>query len=390
MRAYVWTDKSLTRHAGRFVWLSLDMEKAQNAAARKQIGISAFPTLYVLDPSDGHVALRWLGGASLAQLDRLFDDGELAVKGGAQGPALEALIAADRAYGAEKHAEACTQYVRALDLAPEGWPAYGRAVESLMFAYSQADSLGPSIRRADLSWPRVRGTPSAATVAALALDAAVELADSIVGISTWITRYEKACREVLADPKLPLVGDDRSGIYFSLEGAREAVRDSAGLRQLRDEHIAMLEDWAARAADPEQRATYDSHRLSLYMSLGQPEAAVPMLEQSQKDFPQDYNPPQRLATAYKAMKKWPEALAASDVALPLAYGPRQFLVLNTRADIQLGMADTTAAKATLTDALAKAEKMPDGLKSPGTIRALKGRLEKLGVKPAETAPAPGR
>ena len=63
MRAYVWTEKSLTRHAGRFVWLSLDMEKAQNAAARKKIGISAFPTIYVLDASDTTVVIRWLGAA---------------------------------------------------------------------------------------------------------------------------------------------------------------------------------------------------------------------------------------------------------------------------------------------------------------------------------------
>jgi tetratricopeptide (TPR) repeat protein len=219
-------------------------------------------------------------------------------------------------------------------------------------------------------------------VAALALDAATELADSVPGRAAWFTRYETACREVLADPQLPLVGDDRSGIYFSLESARDAVGDSAGVRKLREEHIAMLEDWAARAADAEQRATYDSHRLSLYIDLGRPQVAIPMLEQSRKDFPQDYNPPQRLATVYKAMKKWPEALAASDQALPLAYGPRQFLVLKTRADIQLGMADTTAAKATLTDALAKAEKMPEGLKSPGEIRSLKARLEKLGAKPS--------
>jgi len=126
MRAYVWTDKALTRHAGRFVWLSLDFEKGKNAPARKQLGIRAFPTLYVVDPSDGHVAIRWLGAASLAQLERLFDDGELAVKGGAKGPALEALIAADRAYGAERYGEACNEYRRTLALAPEGWPGYGR------------------------------------------------------------------------------------------------------------------------------------------------------------------------------------------------------------------------------------------------------------------------
>lgn len=390
MRAYIWTDKALTRHAGRFVWLSLDFEKPQNAAARKQLGISAFPTLYVVDPSDGHVAIRWLGAASLPQLERLFDDGELAVNGGAKGPALEALVAADRAYGAEKFAEATAHYRRALDAAPEGWPGYGRAVESFMFAFMQADSAMAMLRLADQVWPKVRGTPHSAVVAALALDAAVQLPDSVPGRGDWLARYETACREVLKDPNVPLVGDDRSGLYFSLEGAREAVHDSLGQRALMEEHIAMLEREAAAAADAEQRGVYDSHRLSLYIALGRPEAAVPMLEQARKALPDDYNPPQRLATAYKAMQKWPEALAASDAALKLAYGPRQFLVLNTRADIQLGMADTTAAKATLTDALAKAEKMPEGMKSPGTIRQLRGRLEKLGVKLPAPAPQAGK
>lgn len=380
MRAYIWTDKALTRHAGRFVWLSLDFEKAQNAAARKQLGISAFPTLYVVDPSDGHVAIRWLGGASLTQLERLFDDGELAVSGGTKGPALDALIAADRAYGAEKFADACNEYRRALAAAPEGWPAYERAVESYFFATSQADSNDATLQMADQVWTRMRGTPSAAIVASSALDAAVQLPDSVPGRAAWLARYEAACREVLNDPRAPLVGDDRSGLYFSLEDARDAVHDSLGQRQLMNDHIAMLEREAAAATSAEQRAVYDSHRLSLYIALERPEVAVPMLEQSRKDFPDDYNPPQRLATAYKAMKKWPEAMAASTEAMQRAYGPRQFLVFNTRADIQLGMADTTAARATLLTALGNAEKMPEGLKSAGTIRQLKARLEKLGVK----------
>src|SRR5262252_4740970 len=257
MRAYVWTDKALTRHAGRFVWLSLDMEKAQNAPARKQIGITAFPTLYVVDPSDVHVAIRWLGGASIAQLERLFDDGELAVKGGAKGPAFEALIAADRAYGAEKYPDACAQYVKALSLAPANWPAYNRTVEQLLSAYSEADSNEATCRVADAVWPRVKGTISSANVASYALSAAVALPDSLPMRGTWITSYESACREVLQDPSLPLVGDDRSGIYFSLEDARDAANDSTGLRAVRQEHVAMLERVAADARSAEQRAVYD-------------------------------------------------------------------------------------------------------------------------------------
>src|ERR1044072_3139330 len=115
MRAYVWTDKALTRHAGRFVWLSLDMEKARNAAARKQIGIRAFPTLYVVDPSARDIATRWAGGAAAPPLprvapgdgpvaprgvggpapprrERVGGEGEVAVRGASQGPALDALI----------------------------------------------------------------------------------------------------------------------------------------------------------------------------------------------------------------------------------------------------------------------------------------------------------
>jgi tetratricopeptide (TPR) repeat protein len=377
MRAYTWTDKALTRHAGRFVWLSLDMEKAKNAPARKQIGITAFPTLYVIDPSDGHVAIRWLGGASIAQLERLFDDGELAVKGGAKGPALEALIAADRAYGAEKFPEACTYYVKALSQAPASWPAYGRAVESLMFAYGEADSNAATCRMADAVWPRVQGTISSANVASSALSAAVALPDSLPERKAWLERYEAASREVLSDPSLPLVGDDRSGIYFSLEDARDAAKDSTGLRAVREEHVAMLEKEAANAKSAEQRAVYDSHRVALYIALGRPESAIPMLEQSRSDFPDDYNPRQRLAQIYKEMKQWREALAASDEALARAYGPRQFLVLNTRADIQLGMGDKDAAEKTLNDALAKAEAMPDGQRSDATIKNLKRRIEKL-------------
>jgi tetratricopeptide (TPR) repeat protein len=377
MRAYTWTDKALTRHAGRFVWLSLDMEKAKNAPARKQIGITAFPTLYVVDPSDGHVAIRWLGGASIAQLERLFDDGELAVKGGAKGPALEALIAADRAYGAEKFPEACDHYLRALAVAPADWPGYSRTVESLLFAYSEADSNEAILRLADAAWPRTKGTISSANVASSGLSAAVALADSIPGRRPWLSRYEAACREVLADASLPLVGDDRSGIYFALEDAREAAGDSTGLHAVREEHVAMLEREAASAKSAEQRAVYDSHRVSLYIALGTPEKAIPMLEQSRKDFPGDYNPPQRLATVYKAMQKWPEAIAASDQALALAYGPRQFLVLNTRADIQLGMGDRSAAEKTLNDGLVKAEAMPEGQRSENTIKGFKRRIEKL-------------
>ncbi len=146
MRAFVLTDRSLTRHAGRFVWLEVDTEKKQNAPLRKQLAIAALPTYYVLDPKDERVALRWTGGFNLAQFERLLDDGEAAVTGGpaagvpaAAGPAAEALTRADRAYGAGEYATAAKAYEEALAAAPTDWAPYPRVVEALLFAHYQQE-----------------------------------------------------------------------------------------------------------------------------------------------------------------------------------------------------------------------------------------------------------
>ena len=72
MRAYVFTDKSLERYAGQFVWLSIDTEDAKNTAFLKAHPISVWPTLLVLDPKD-KVVLRYAGGGTVPQIRKLLD-----------------------------------------------------------------------------------------------------------------------------------------------------------------------------------------------------------------------------------------------------------------------------------------------------------------------------
>ena len=91
MKAFVFTDASLARHAGQFVWLAIDGEKAKNAAAVKKLKIPAYPTFYVMDAATEKIALRWVGGATVPQLHKFLDDGRIAVKGG--GSELDALLA---------------------------------------------------------------------------------------------------------------------------------------------------------------------------------------------------------------------------------------------------------------------------------------------------------
>jgi len=143
------------------------------------------------------------------------------------------------------------------------------------------------------------------------------------------------------------------------------------------EWALMLEGEAAKAKTPDARAVYDSHRVSAYLSLGQPERAIPMLEASERDLPADYNPPARLAVTYRAMKRWSDALAASDRAFARAYGPRQLGMYQVRTDIYLGLADTTAARRTLEHAVAFADSLPPGQRADATLAALRKRLDGL-------------
>ena len=110
MKAYVFTDRALERYAGRFVWLSLDVEKAENAAYKKKYGVDALPTFLVLDPKTEKVALRWVGGASVPQLVRILGDAEAAVRGRVPAGAAEAVLArADRLYAGSDYAKAAAQ-----------------------------------------------------------------------------------------------------------------------------------------------------------------------------------------------------------------------------------------------------------------------------------------
>src|SRR5690349_17833674 len=74
MRAYVFTDPSLKRHAGQFVWLAINGEKASNAPFRKHYPLAAWPTYYVIDPFREKIQLSWVGGATVSQLHQLYDE----------------------------------------------------------------------------------------------------------------------------------------------------------------------------------------------------------------------------------------------------------------------------------------------------------------------------
>jgi len=373
MRAFVFTDKALAKHAGQFVWLSIDTEKAQNAPFAKKFPIRAWPSFYVIDPKKETVALRWVGGATVPQLRKIFADGARAAGGGGQA-AGGALARADALYGQGDYTAAGKAFREALTgLSPKS-AQYARAVESLLFCMQTTGDEPECVKLARKALRELRHTASAANLAGSGLDCALGLPDGVPGRAEAIAAFEADVAGVLADPSLVLVADDRSALYGSLVSAREDAKDAAGAHEIALAWVANLDGEAARASTPEQRTALDPDRLNAFLAAGEAEKAIPMLEASQRDFPQDYNPPARLAIAYLELKRYGEALAASDRALALVYGPRKLRVLAVRADIYKGMGNAAGARKTVEEALAYAEALPPGQRSETTIASLQKLL----------------
>ena len=378
MRAFVFTDPSLARHAKRFVWLDIDTEDPRNSAFRKRYPLEAIPCFYVIDPEDQVAKVRWVGGLTITQLHALLDDAHA----GAWTPRalLDRVAYADSVFGSGDNAGAVKAYRAVLSSAKPGWAGYGRSVESLMYALLQTQQLADGIALAREALPRLGRSSSALSVSASGLNCAYSQPDSVPGRAAAIAEFEAGTRALVVDTTFAAAGDDRSGAWIELLSARQALEDTAGARRVADEWAAFLERAAAAATTPDQRMVYDPHRLSAYLELGQPERAVPMLLQSEADRPDDYNPPARLATAYLALHRWDDALAASDRAMLKAYGPRKLLLYQTRSDIYKGKGDITAARRTLEGALAYLATLPEEQRTDGRRAALERKLAALPVQ----------
>src|SRR6185295_3366120 len=175
MQANVYTDKSLERYAGRFVWLSVNTESPASAPFLKRYPIPVLPTLLVLDPKRDNVALRYVGGANVTQLKTMLGDAEKTYRSRAGAEADRQLAEADRLAAEGKGPESIVAFEAAIKSAPAHWPRLGRTAESLLFALSMADDPERCATRALELYPRVKGTVSAANVAATGVSCAAGL-----------------------------------------------------------------------------------------------------------------------------------------------------------------------------------------------------------------------
>jgi len=384
MRAFVFADPALASHAGQFVWLDLDTDRTQNEAVLQKHEADALPTFLVVDPKDETVVLRWVGSFTVAQAEAFLEEARQKMNGAvaATSPADAALDRADRLYGARDYKAAVPVYREALTLAPAGWRPRNRAIEALLYSCQSTDAYADAVALARETLPSLAGTPSALVVGTGGLDSALELPRDAPGRAQAVAELEAALLAAIADPKLQAAADDRSGAYGSLLAARKQAGDTAGARRLASQWAAFLEAEAARAQGPDARAVFDSHRLSAYLELGQPQKAVAMLEASARDLPGDYNPPNRLARAYASSKQWDKAIAASQQAERLASGRAKLRVLTARAGIYSDKGDKDAALRTYEEAIAYGEALPPAERPQNQLQQLRRQRDKLAGRTA--------
>ena len=330
MRATVFTDPALARHAGRFVWLSIDTENEKNVGFLEKYPWEAVPTFQVLDPKTGDVVYRWLGAVDAAALAKRFDEAEFALK----------------------------------ETRPDGAPKLPSSADSEVLALAMAGKNDACLAAASARWDTLPPGGEKAGVAALGLDCALSLKSEAAAI------FEARVKEATKYPGL--LDDDRSSLFGALVDARDRQQDEAGGKAAALAWLDYLDAQAKSAGSVEARAALDGHRVSAAMRAEDPARMIPALEASVRDLPEDYNPSARLAVLLREAGRLDEALAASDRALSKAYGPRKLNLFDARATILEKKGDAEGAKAVLRQALAYAQSLPEAQRSKGMI----GRIEK--------------
>ena len=347
MKSYVFPDPALRGFASRFVWLSLDTERDENAAVVARLGVRVLPTLYVLEPASEQAVLAWPGSLTAPELADLLGDAELAARrGDAGGAAAAALLRGQQATAGGNVKDAVAAYRAALAAAPAGWPRRPRAVDALVTGLADDKELAACVTVGADEAPRLPPGTALADVLRVAMSCAGDLPRPAPERSR-LPELAALGERVALDPSQPILADDRSDLYDYVVHALRDQGHPDDARRVARAWTAFLEDQAGRAPDPAARAVFDAHRLLAYLALGEPERALPMLAQSEHDLPADYNPPARLATALLQMKRYDDALAAVKRALDRAYGPRKLRLWSLEADVFEARKDRASARRAL-------------------------------------------
>ncbi len=384
MRAYVFPDKALAKHAGQFVWLSIDIDNPKNAKFNEKFPANGVPTFLIIDSRTERPVLTWYGTVTVPQLHKLLEDGLAVGKPKAAGSPEAFLQRADQLSVEGKSAEAAAAYREALKAGGPQWSRFTRAAESMMLTYELSGDYVNGVKAAMEIAPKLPRDQSFVNVMRIGIACAtVEKRTSVDGRARF-TPDEAHLQALLplAEEALKVPGgfaDDKAAIHLSLIGIARNANDDALVKKRAADMWTFLEKEARSAPSAEGRAALDGARISAANFLNNPGMVLPLLEESERDLPDDYNASQRLASVYIQLKRTDDALAAYRRAALKAEGPSRVSILLSCANICDTKGDKAAARSSLEQALKAAEELP-GKQAAMYVPRIKAQLAKYNLR----------
>ncbi|WP_428266803.1 thioredoxin family protein [Haliangium sp.] len=387
MKHTVFADAGLAPLAERFVWLAVDTDKEENAAAVAKFPPQVWPTFYVVAPADESVQGRYLGAASLDELRAFLSEGErgfLESKGQAlaEDSPLGRERRGDRAATSGDFAAAATAYAEALTVLPADAPRRADVLVKRISALYKADDSQACVEMAEAELAHSGRSASASDFVYYAHICAGEIADAGRG---------KALRESLAaylapildDAEAPMSVDDRSDGLRILREIKDELGQEEAAKALAVRQRALLDQAWAEAPDAFARMTFVWPMVEVYVYQGEGEALLSEIEKLEAELPTQYDPPYRLAWVLHRLGREDEAAAAAERALPKMYGPRKARAQALLADIHGSRGDKAAELAAREAVVATYAGLPEGQKQPAALAAAQEALAQAKAKPAE-------
>ena len=338
MKRFVFPDPGLRPVKDAVVWLSIDSENPKNNAFLDRFPLDAWPTFLILEPRAERVVGRWIGAASVNDFRTFVQEGVRSAGAKQKADAATAqLHAGYEARARGDFAGAAAAYSRALQWTKKDDPARPERLILLSMALLRAQSPQAARECVQLGLREMDNTGDtsiASDFVATVNGCAERLPDGDPQRTQLREKSVARLQQVLAKSDAPLSVDDRSDAMATLIELLDASRQHDRAVEVANARVRLLEDAAARAPDATMASTFDAHRTDTYLYLKEPQKAEQLLAEREKQMPDDYNPPARLARVLLEEKKLAEAEAAVDRALAkMTRGQRRIGVLGLKARI---------------------------------------------------------
>ena len=376
MKRFVIPDPGLRPVKDAVVWLAIDSENPKNNAFLDRFPLDAWPTFLVIEPRGERVVGRWVGAASVNDFRAFVQEGARAAGSEKHDAATAALHKGYEARAKGDFASAASDYRKALELTRKDDPARPERLVLLSMALLRAKTPEAARECVQLGLREMdhAGDTSVATdFLATADGCAQRLPADDPQVAKLREKSIARLTRLIANADAPLSADDRSDAQSSLKDFLEAAgRHEEAVRVMRA-RAKLLEGAAASAPNPALASTFDAHRTETYLYLGEAQKAEQLLSDREKQMPDDYNPPARLARVLFEQGKLPEAEAAVDRALAkMTRGQRRVGVLGLKARILEKRGKPTAA--VVQEQLEVFQELPKTQRSPEQEAQLQKKL----------------